>query len=126
VPDTGIDSDSRHSGEPLVLVPDTRIDSESNLNKENSFFQSLIKSYLGNESDELISYFFKNKLEKEEYLNFLENLIIYGKKNFSFVEFLEELDEDINLIKQNNLNARFITDKWIIKLKIPLSSIPSP
>lgn len=88
------------------------------LNKENSFFQSLIKSYINNESDELVSYFFKSKLEKEEYLNFLENILIYAKKNFCFVEYLEELDEDINLIKQNNLNARFITDKWIIKIMI--------
>jgi hypothetical protein len=48
----------------------------------------------------------------------LENILIYAKKNFCFVEYLEELDEDINLIKQNNLNARFITDKWIIKIMI--------
>jgi hypothetical protein len=50
-------------------------------------------------------------------LEFLENLIIYAKKNFCFIDLLDELEEDMNWIKQNNLIARFIVDKWIIKIK---------
>jgi hypothetical protein len=46
--------------------------------------------------DEIISYFFKNKLEKEEYLAFLENLVKYARQNFCFIEFLDELENDIN------------------------------
>jgi hypothetical protein len=49
-------------------------------------------------------------------LEFLENLVIYAKKNFCFIDFLNELEEDINWIKQNNLNARFVVDKWIWKI----------
>lgn len=85
--------------------------------QENEFFQGLIRSYVNSGSQELVTYFFKNKLEKEEYLEFLENLIIYAKKNFCFIDLLDELEEDMNWIKQNNLIARFIVDKWIIKIK---------
>lgn len=85
-------------------------------NQENTFFQNLINNYINNKNQELISYFFQNKLEKEEYLEFLENLVIYAKKNFCFIDFLNELEEDINWIKQNNLNARFVVDKWIWKI----------
>jgi len=56
----------------------------------------LIKSYINNESDELLNYFFKNKLEKQDYINFLENLIIYAKKNLVLIVFLEEILEDLN------------------------------
>jgi hypothetical protein len=65
-------------------------------NQENTFFQNLINNYINNKNQELISYFFQNKLEKEEYLEFLENLVIYAKKNFCFIDFLNELEEDIN------------------------------
>lgn len=89
--------------------------------RENLFFQSLIKSYLNNESNELISYFIKSKLEKEELkkenIEFLDNLIIYAKNNLTLIKYLEELNDDINWIKQNNLNAKYIVDKWILKIK---------
>lgn len=89
----------------------------SQIKKENSFYLSLLKSYLNEESNELIAYFFKNKLEKQEYIDFLESLIIYSKNNLSFINYLEEINEDINSIKQNNLNAKYIVDKWILKIK---------
>lgn len=86
-------------------------------NKENTniFFQDLIKNYLSWQN-ELLSYFFKNKIEKEEYINFLENLIIFSKKNLVFIDFLDEILEDINAIKQNNVNSKFVVDKWILKI----------
>jgi len=85
--------------------------------KENEFYLSLINSYIKNQSNELISYFFNTKLEKEEYIDFLENIIFYSKKNLILIKYLEELNEDINGIKQNNLNAKYIVDKWILKIK---------
>lgn len=87
------------------------------IKKENSFYLSLLKNYLNEESNELVAYFFKNKLEKHDYIDFLENLIIYSKNNLSFINYLEEINEDINEIKQNNLNAKYIVDKWILKIK---------
>ncbi|MDD3794152.1 MAG: hypothetical protein PHI37_05030 [Candidatus Gracilibacteria bacterium] len=91
--------------------------STNDIKKDNEFYLSLIKSYTSNESDELLNYFFKNKLEKTDYINFLENLIIYAKKNLILIDFLEEILEDLNGIKQNNLNAKYIIDKWLLKIK---------
>ena len=54
---------------------------------------------------------------KKENLEFLENLIIYAKNNLTLIKYLEELNDDINWIKQNNLNAKYIVDKWILKIK---------
>lgn len=87
------------------------------IDKKSEFYLSMINNYIHNNNQELISYFFKNKLEKEEYINFLENLIIYSKTNFCFIPYLEEINDEINLIKQNNVNAKYIVDKWILKIK---------
>lgn len=84
--------------------------------KKDNFIFSMIENYINKKNNELISYYFRNKLEKEEYINFLENLIIYSKEKLVFINFLEEIDEDINSIKQNNVNAKYIVDKWLLKL----------
>lgn len=84
--------------------------------KKNSYFQNIISNHLEWNNNELISYFYKSKLEKDEYINFLENLIIYAKENLVFISFLEEINQDINLIKKNNVNARYVVDKWILKI----------
>ena len=61
--------------------------------KSNNFFQDLIKNYLKNEDSELLSYFFKTKLEKDDYLErkavidkkikLLESKIIILTKNIT-------------------------------------------
>jgi hypothetical protein len=76
----------------------------------------MIKNYKNNNNTEIFSYYFRNKLEKEEYINLLENLILFSKKYLIFTEFLEEINDDINAIKQNNVNAKNIADKWLIKI----------
>lgn len=86
-------------------------------NKKNNFYQDIIKNFIEENWNELINYIFKSKLEKQDYIDFLENLIIYFKENLININLLEEINEDINLIKQNNLNAKYIADKWIIKIK---------
>lgn len=86
-------------------------------NKKNNFYQDIIKNFIEENWNELINYIFKSKLEKQDYIDFLENLIIYFKENLININLLEDINEDINLIKQNNLNAKYIADKWIIKIK---------
>ena len=84
--------------------------------KKDKFIFSMINNYIENRDSEILSYYFRNKLEKEEYINFLENLIIYSKENLIFIDFLEEIDDDINAIKQNNVVAKYIVDKWLLKI----------
>lgn len=84
--------------------------------KKNEFYLSMIKNYINNKNPEILSYFFRNKLEKEDYISFLENLIIYWKESLSIINHLSEIDDDINSIKQNNVNAKYVVDKWLLKL----------
>lgn len=87
--------------------------------KENDFYQDMIKNHLTKKNNDLIAYFFKNKFEKDdkdEYIKFLDNLIIFAKKNLVFIEFLDEILDDINAIKLNNVNPRPIVDKWIFRI----------
>lgn len=84
--------------------------------KEDPFYQDLINSHIQKKNQELVSYFFRNKLEKQDYVSFLENLIIYSKKHLCFIPMLQEIEEDINAIIQNNALPRNIVDKWILQL----------
>ncbi|MBT5491909.1 hypothetical protein HOA93_01265 [bacterium] len=76
----------------------------------------MINSYICDKNPEILSYYFRNKLEKQDYLNFLENLILYSKENLAFIDYLSEIDDDINAIKQNNVNAKYVIDKWLLKI----------
>ena len=84
--------------------------------KENRFIYSLLTNYIKEKDPEILSYFFRNKLEKQDYINLLENLIIYSKKNLVYIDFLTEIDEDINAIKLNNVSGKYIVDKWLLKI----------
>jgi hypothetical protein len=44
---------------------------------------------------ELISYYFRNKLEKQDYITFLENLVLYIKEKLIYIEYLNEIEDDI-------------------------------
>jgi len=84
--------------------------------EKNDFYFNLLNNYFNKNSTEIFSYFFRNKLEKFEYIDFLKNLILYSKKHFLFIHLLEEIDEDINLIEKNNVNAKNIVDKYLLKI----------
>lgn len=86
------------------------------LREKNVFYFNLLDNYLEKRTPEIFSYFFRNKLEKFEYVDFLKNLIIYAKKNFVFLDLLEEIDEDINMIEKNNVNPKGIVDKYLLKI----------
>ncbi len=84
---------------------------------EDDFLQNIIWKYIKSESNELIKYLFGSDIDKKEYLSFLENLFLYFYKNKLFIYFIEELNKDINLVKTNNLNPKYFSDKWILKIK---------
>ncbi len=85
--------------------------------KKDNFINNIIDNYVKEwKNPEILSYYYRNKLEKTDYINFLENLIIYSKENLVFINYLNEIDEDINAIKQNNVNARYVIDKWLLRI----------
>ncbi len=86
---------------------------------QNDFYLDLLRWYTSWKDNSIISYFFKNKLEKQEYINFLEAIIDLQKKWFINIlnNMLDDLLDDINMIANNNVNARWIIDKWILLIK---------
>lgn len=83
---------------------------------ENQYFQSLLSQIAKWNKQEAISYFFNLKAEKQEYIDFLENIILYAKKHFVFLNILDEVESDIYAIKQNNVNAKYVIDKYLLTL----------
>ena len=89
----------------------------NNINSKNEFFYSLLEeSIKNNNTKNLLNYFFKSKLEKSDYISFLETLIEYSKQNFVFISYLEEIFDDLSMIKTNNLLPKITIDKWLIRI----------
>jgi len=83
---------------------------------QNDFYLNLIEKHVSWASDELVRYFFSWKYEKNEYIDFLTTIIAYISRTGKHISLLDELHEDIGGILHNNLSARYITDKYIMKL----------
>ena len=84
--------------------------------QKDNFYAELLNNFVEKRNLELLDYFFRNKLEKEDYIKFLETLILYAKENLLFIDMLEEIDDDLNAIKQNNVNPKYMVDKWLLSI----------
>jgi len=84
--------------------------------KKNEFYTSMIHSHVSSGSDELIRYFFSGKFEKTEYIEFLKNILLYILEKSVYSHLLDELQEDISGVLKNNLQGKYITDKYIMLL----------
>lgn len=72
---------------------------------------------------ELVSYLYRNKLETEEYVRFLQSLyacvrneVQEGRVWLSRAD-LDLLQSDLHAVQNNNVNARYIVDTWVLKLR---------
>jgi len=91
------------------------VDSQKSF-KVNDFYYSMISSFCDRSSDELVRYMFSAKLEKAEYVEFLTALVQYLSKNRLHISLLDEIHEDVNGILKNNLQWRYVCDKYILLL----------
>ncbi len=85
--------------------------------RDTWFYKSMISSHVSASSDELVRYFFSGKYEKQEYINFLYALIEYIAETWNYSQLLDEIHEDIWGILKNNLQGKYIADKYIILIK---------
>jgi len=86
---------------------------------KNNFFYNLLDEWFKEKKiNNLIWYIYNNKLEKEEYIIFLNTLITYLKDNFILIEYLNDILDDLNWIHNNNWNAKNICDKWVLKISL--------
>ena len=86
-------------------------------NKKNTFFISMISSHVWGNSDELVRYFFSWKYEKNEYVDFLKSIVNYIAESWKYLHLLDELHEDIGWVWKNNLQGKYVVDKYITLLK---------
>ncbi len=85
---------------------------------KNEFYYGMIDDYVRWIDHDLASYVFKEKLEKQDYINILNTLIVYFKNNLVYLDLIENIIEDINWIQKNNVLPKYIVDKYIIRMKI--------
>ena len=86
-------------------------------NIKNEFYYNMIDEYIKNINLALLNYIFKEKIEKEEYIKILKNMILYFKENKIYLNLIWEINEDINWIQNNNFLAKYVLDKYIFKIK---------
>ncbi len=80
------------------------------------FYRSMIEEYASGNSLGLIEYFFSQKYEKEEYMNFLRALVEYIATTGKYRDLLDWLEEDMQGIMKHNLSARYVVDSYIMAL----------
>ena len=88
---------------------------------KNTFRQDyydMLDTCMRRNDTKLISYFFSEKLDKSDYVDFLKTLVYYAGKNPGVlsIDTLTELEEDINLVQKNNLLPKYVADKYILGL----------
>ncbi len=83
---------------------------------KSDFYFGLIHQYRLRKDPEIFAYFFRNKLEKSDYLDFLHNIIQYAQEYSVYIHLLEDLHEDIGVIQANNVNAKWVVDSYLFKL----------
>lgn len=105
----------------LSRVQTININSKS-IDYKNLVYYDLIDDYIKLWDIRLFSYFYNakcqdgKKLEKVQYIDFLKTLIKYIVDNKVFIELLDELNEDINAAEKNNVNPKYLVDKYIFRL----------
>ncbi len=84
--------------------------------EENPFYRSLFTSHIQGNSLECITYFFSAKLEKIEYASALKTLLLLLIELWEDNSIISRLEHDINGVLYNNLQGKYIIDKYIVLL----------
>ena len=85
--------------------------------QKNEFFDKMINDYTNKKNLNLISYFFNDKkIEKQDYIDFLETFLLYIKTHLIYTELISQIEESLNLILKNNVLPKYEIDKIIAKI----------
>lgn len=87
------------------------------IKEKNQFFFLLIDEYIKKKNLNLMKYFFQDKkIEKQEYIDFLQTFLLYIKENLVYTHLMEQISESILLIEKNNVLPKYEIDKLILKI----------
>lgn len=84
--------------------------------QKNDFYYHQIDKLIKEKDSWFLGYIFKEKLEKNEYLELLKTLIIYSKENFVFQDLLNKMEEAINIIEKNNVLPKYKVDTILFEI----------
>ena len=85
--------------------------------EKNEFFYLLIDDYIHKKNLNLYKYFFQDKkIEKQEYIDFLQTFLLYIKEKLVYTYLAEQISGSILLIEKNNVLPKYEIDKLILKL----------
>ncbi|MCH2188466.1 hypothetical protein MK079_01395 [Candidatus Gracilibacteria bacterium] len=85
--------------------------------QKDNFFYDLIEQFDKHKDTGIFGYFFQTKIEKEDAIIFLKTLTQYIKNTGNFTATLDTISEDIDHIGKNNVNARYIIDKYLLLIQ---------
>ncbi len=89
---------------------------ENNTQKigSNSFFVELLSNAnTPSWKQTLLSYIYSSKLEKSEYIDFLQTIL---KSSSVTANQMQELSEDILAVSNNNVLPKYVLDKWVMEI----------
>ena len=81
------------------------------------YLEGLISDYVGNKSVEILGYFFWKQFEKQDGALFLYAIIELNKKTWKYSSFLPEIQWDLDALANNNINSKFVVDKYLLLLR---------
>lgn len=91
--------------------------SSEKIKQKNDFFYQLIDDYFWKRNMNLFKYFFQDKkIQKEDYINFLDTFIFYIQENLIFWDILEKVIETKELIEKNNALPKYEIDRLFLKI----------
>lgn len=89
----------------------------SSKKEKNEFFFLLIDEYIQKKNVNMLKYFFQDKkIEKQEYIDFLQTFLFYIKENLVYTELLDQISQSILLIEKNNVLPKYEIDKLLLKI----------
>lgn len=91
--------------------------SSEKIKQKNDFFYQLIDDYFWKRNMNLFKYFFQDKkIQKEDYIHFLDTFIFYIQENLIFWDILEKVIETKELIEKNNALPKYEIDRLFLKI----------
>lgn len=77
-----------------------------------SEYMNMVRDYFDGKTTDLVSFLFTQKLEKQDYREFL--FAIFEELSIKGVWILDELEKDMQAMESNNVNGKYIIDKYLI------------
>jgi len=77
-------------------------------------YRVMVESYFASGDTSLITFLYTQKLEKQDYKDMLLTMFTFLSQSGSSQAILEELEKDMQWLESNNLNGKYVVDKYLV------------